>query len=133
MFGTILKSAAEGATQTQQQNPMDSSMNFMMIFNIFIGIYLLYYAIKGTGKVYENDYPQEMKEEHSKILRKFCWVAGAGLLVLSILEYIFGMNSPWSIVSIVYVLGCIAGYFILFRVKFKDYLQKSKPPKKQKK
>ena len=59
----------------------------MMIFDIFIAIYLLYYAIKGSGKAYENDYPEEMQEAHRKLLRTFCWITGVPLLVLSILEY----------------------------------------------
>lgn len=127
MLSTATSQAAEA------QNPMSSSMNFMMIFNIFIAAYLLYYAIKGTGKVYENEYPKAMKEEHAKLLRKFCWITGVGLLVFSILEYIKGFNSVWTIVSIVYVLGCIVVYFILFRVRFKEYLAKPKAKAKTKK
>ena len=122
-----------------------SNMNSMMVwFNIFIAVYLLYYAIKGSGKVYENDYPKEMKEEHAKFLRMFCWVTGVGMLVLSILEYISisnadaaagSFNSPFTIVSIVYVLACIVVYFVVFQKKFRPYLKKDKttPAKTKKK
>jgi len=48
---------------------MDGAFNFMMIFDIFIAVYLLYYAIKGSGKAYENDYPEEMQAAHRKLLR----------------------------------------------------------------
>ena len=106
-------------------------MDFMLMFNIFIAAYLLYYAFKGSGKVYENDYPKAMKEAHAKLLRKFCWITGVGLLVLTILEFIYGFNSPWAIVSIVFVLGCVAIYFILFRVRFKEFLSKPKNPTKK--
>lgn len=104
---------------------MDGAFNFMMIFDIFIAVYLLYYAIKGSGKAYENDYPEEMQEAHRKLLRTFCWITGAPLLVLSILEYMSaeGIRSPWSIVSIIYILACVVAYFIIFRVKFKEYLR----------
>ncbi len=104
---------------------MDGAFSFMILFNIFIAVYLLYYAIKGTGKVYENDYPAEMKEAHAKLLRKFCWIAGVPLLVLSVLEYMSnqGISSIWGIISIVYILGCVVGYFIIFKVRFKEYLR----------
>ncbi|MEG0251357.1 MAG: hypothetical protein RR625_01850 [Christensenellaceae bacterium] len=104
---------------------MQSTFSFMILFNIFIAVYLLYYAIKGTGKIYENEYPTEMKESHNKLLRKFCWITGVPLLVLSILEYASqkGISSIWGIISIVYVLGCVVVYFVLFRVRYKDYLK----------
>ncbi len=132
MFQLITKAAeATGAAgATAAQNPMASSMNFMMLFNIFIAIYLLYYAIKGSGKAYENDYPKEMKESHAKMLRKFCWITGVGLLILSILEYQQGFNSVWSIISIVFVLSCVVIYVVLLRVRYKEYFSKSKPSKK---
>ena len=104
---------------------MDGAFNFMMLFDIFIAVYLLYYAINGSGKAYENDYPAEMQEEHCKMLRRFCWIAGVPLLVLSILEYTSseGITSIWSIISIVYILTCVVVYFVMFRVKFKEYLR----------
>ena len=113
----------------ESQDIMGSSMNFMMIFNIFIAAYLLYYAIKGTGKVYENEYPKAMQESYMKFMRKFCWITGIGMLILSILEYINKSNSIFTVISIVYVLGCVVLYFILFRVKYKEFLKKSKPAK----
>jgi hypothetical protein len=106
--------------------------DFMLIFNIFIAAYLLYYAIKGEGKVYENDYPKAMKEEHTNMLRLFCWVTGAGMLLLSILEFAFGFGSIITTISIAFVLGCIVIYFIFFRIRFKEYLKSTKPEKKKK-
>jgi len=108
---------------------VDQAMGFMSMFNIFIAAYVLFYAIKGTGKVYENDYPKAMKEEHAKFMRTFCWVLGLGLLPLAVLEYAYGSDSIWFIISMIFVAVCIAAYFILFRIKFKQYL--SKPKKKK--
>ena len=45
--------------------------DFMLYFNVLIAIYLLYYAIKGSGKIYENDFPEEAKKAHNTFLRKF--------------------------------------------------------------
>lgn len=116
---------AAPATETQQGGSM-LGMDFMLIFNIFIAVYLLYYAIKGTGKIYENDYPKEMKEVHDKFLRKFCWIVGAGMLVLGILELSLTDNMWVSIVSMVFVLAAIVAYFIFFRMRFKSYFSKKK-------
>lgn len=119
------QAAAVGATTAASM--VDSSMTFMVIFDIFIAVYLLYYAIKGEGKLYETgDYPKEMREEHAKILRKFCWIVGIPMLVLSILEYIYSYNSIWGIILIAYVLTCVVVYFIIFQVRFRKYLRPEK-------
>ncbi len=119
-----LRALAEQSAATQGQANAAPGMDFMLMFNIFIAGYLLYYAIKGTGKVYENDYPPAMKEAHSKFMRKFCWIVGAGMLVFTILEFIQGFGSIWTTISIVYVLGGVVIYFIVFRVRFKQFLKK---------
>ena len=33
--------------------------DFMLFFNILISIYILYYGIKGSGKIYDVNYPEE--------------------------------------------------------------------------
>lgn len=112
---------------------VDQAMDFMVIFNIFIGGYLLYYAILGKGKLYEGDYPAAMQEEHVKLLRKFCWFVGIPMLVLSILEYVYGFGSIWSTISVVYVLSAVVIYFIIFYHRFKQYLHPEKAKAQQKK
>ncbi|MGI6154071.1 MAG: hypothetical protein ACOYJB_09620 [Christensenellaceae bacterium] len=107
-----------------QGSPIDGSMSFMIMFNIVIAIYILYYAFKGTGRLYDNEFPQDMQEAYRSMMRKFCWVVGIGLLILSVLEYIYGWRSPVAIVSICYILGCVAAYFVIFRVKFKSFIKK---------
>lgn len=114
---------------------IDSSMNMMVIFDVFIAVYLLYYAVKGEGKLYENDFPKAMQEEHRKLLRKFCWITGTPMLVLSVLEYIYSYRSVWSYIVIGYGLACVAVYVIIFRVRFGKYLhpEKARTPVKSKK
>ena len=127
----------EAAATTTTESGGMFGMDFMIIFSIFIGVYLLFYAIKGTGKVYENEYPKEMQGLYVSMMRKFCWIVGAGLLGLSVLEYmeyngyIAGTGSIFSIISMVFVLVCVVLYFIIFRTKFKDYIKKDKPVKKK--
>lgn len=108
----------------------------MVVFDVFIAVYLLYYAIKGSGKLYEGgDYPKEMREEHCRMLRKFCWIVSVPMLVLSVLEYIYSYMSIWGIILIVYVLVCLTVYFILFQKRFRKYLRPEKantPAKKGK-
>ncbi len=101
------------------------AMNFMVVFNIFIAIFLIYYAIKGSGRAYENDYPAEMKEDAAIMMRKFCWIAGVPMLVLSILEFgkVGNLQNVWAIISIVYILGCVVAYLVMFRMRFKEYLR----------
>lgn len=105
--------------------------DFILYFNLFIAVYVLYYAIRGEGKIYENDYPKAMKEDHAKFLRKFCWIIGLGMLPLTILELAFQGSAEVSILSwinIGYVFACIVVYLILFRIRFGKYVY----PKKNK-
>ena len=113
---------------------IDSSMNLMVIFDLFIAAYLLYYAIKGEGKLYENDFPKAMQEEHTKLLRKFCWIAGVPMLILSVLEYMYSYRSVWAYIVIGYGLACVIVYVIIFRVRFAKYLdtKKAQTPAKKK-
>lgn len=107
--------------------------NFMLYFNLFIAVYVLYYAIRGEGKIYENDYPKEIKEAHAKFLRKFCWVIGIGMLPLTILELAFQDNAALGFLSwanIGFVLVCIVIYLVLFKVRFGKYVYTQKPKKK---
>lgn len=115
-------------------------MDFMLYFNLFICAYLLYYGIKGQGKIYENDYPDEIKESHAKLLRKFCLITGIGLCPLTIVELMFssqnqdpnlvGSSSGWfSWVSIGFVAVCVVVYLIIFKVRFGEAL---KDPRKRK-
>lgn len=105
---------------------MNEAMSFMGIFNVFIAVYLLYYGIKGTGKIYEGDYPKEMRESHNKMLRKFCLIVGIPMLGLSILEYMYGFQSIWGTLNICYVLGAVIVYLIIFYSRYRKYLQPNK-------
>lgn len=112
-------------------NVIDSTMSFMVIFDVFIAVYLLYYAIRGEGKLYEGgEFPEAMREEHKKLLRKFCWIVSVPMLVLSVLEYIFSYTSIWATILIIYVLVCIVIYFIVFQKRFKKYLHPEKVKEK---
>ena len=117
---------------------MQGAMDFMTLFDAFIGVYLTYYAIRGEGKLFEGDYPKEMQEENKKILRIFCWVIGPPMIVFSVLEYIYGFGTIWSTISIIYVLAGVVGYVIVFYKKFGHILhpkkdsKKGKPAKKKK-
>ena len=106
--------------------------DFMLYFNLFIAVYVLYYAFRGTGKIYENDYPNEIKEAHAKFLRKFCWIVGIGMLPLTILELVFGSNGVYSVfswINIGFVLACVVFYLVIFKVKFGKYVYTKKPRK----
>lgn len=111
---------------------MGTTGNFndiMLYFMLFAAVYVLYYAIRGEGKIYENDYPKAMQEDHKKFLRTFCWIIGIGILPLTILEFIFPSNAFISWANIGYVLACVVVYLILFRRKFGKYIYPQKPGK----
>lgn len=103
--------------------------DFMLYFNLFIAVYVLYYAIRGTGRIYENDYPQAIKEDHAKLLRKFCWIVGLGMLPLTVLELVYNTDASGSFfswINIGFVLVAVVTYLVIFRVKFGKYVYTKK-------
>lgn len=61
--------------------------NMFSLLQVFIGVYLLFCAITGKGKVLENDYLKVPREEYVKKLRILSAIAGTVLTVSSALEY----------------------------------------------
>lgn len=68
------------------------------LLQVFIGVYLLYCAITGKGKVLENEFLKVPREEYVKKLRIFAAISGAVLTVSSALEY-FGVIVAGSTLS----------------------------------
>ena len=93
-------------------------LDFMLYFNILIAVYILYYAIRGKGKIYDVDYPEAAKIEYCSMLRKFCWIVGVFMLVLSIIELCIMNSVPSSIYLLISWLniGCVLAAVIIFVV-----------------
>lgn len=64
------------------------SFGLMTLFEVCIGIYLLYAAVKGSGKLYENDYLNCSREEYVAGMRKLAVLTGVLMLLSSGLELI---------------------------------------------
>ena len=103
-------------------------LDFMFYFNILIAIYVLYYAFRGKGRIYEVDYPEEARIEYCRMLRLFCWVVGIFMLVLSIAElilyntpelYVYSSIVSW--INIICVLVAVVVFIIVTKKKFGKY------------
>ena len=118
----------------------NSVNSFMSLFMVFIGVMALYSAITGKGPIFNNDYPKAMKEDSNKMLRKFCWYIGPVALITGGLDYFWSrivgeevVNSGGFILaqlpyllSMVLTIPAIVLYIVLFRKRFKQYLNKKK-------
>ena len=62
---------------------------FFSIFQLVIGAYLIYAAITGKGKLYENDNLKEniSREKYVKKMRVYALVTGIVMLIGAVLEY----------------------------------------------
>lgn len=69
------------------------------LFSLIIGVYLIYAAIAGKGKLYENEYLNCPREQYVKGLRILAAISGVLLTVSNLLEYlgIIGYGSPLAI------------------------------------
>lgn len=71
------------------------------LIGLLIGVYLLYAAITGKGKLYENEYISCSKEQYDKGLRRLSAVSGALLTLTNGLQYI-GVVQAGSVLGIVF-------------------------------
>ena len=67
--------------------------NMFSLLQLIIGVYLLYCAAMGKGKIFENDYIKVPRAEYVKKLRVLSAISGTILTVTSALEY-FGVLVP---------------------------------------
>lgn len=69
------------------------------LFSLIIGAYLIYAAIAGKGKLYENEYLNCPREQYVKGLRILAAISGVLLTVSNLLEYlgVIGYGSPLAI------------------------------------
>ena len=67
--------------------------NMFSLLQLIIGVYLLYCAAMGKGKIFENDYIKVPRAEYVKKLRVLSAISGAILTATSALEY-FGVLVP---------------------------------------
>ena len=67
--------------------------NMFSLLQLILGVYLLYCAAMGKGKIFENDYIKVPRAEYVKKLRILSAISGGVLTVSSALEY-FGVIVP---------------------------------------
>lgn len=104
------------------ENQFGDINQMMSAFTIIIGVFVLYSAITGKGPAYKSTYPKAMKAEADKLLRQLCWILAPILIVTGVLDYLGYTWAFW--VNIGLMAPCLVVYFVLFRKKFKQYLQK---------
>lgn len=61
--------------------------DMLSLFSLIIGVYLIYAAIVGRGKLYENEYLNCPREQYVKGLRILAAISGVLLTVSNLLEY----------------------------------------------
>lgn len=73
--------------------------DMLSLFSLIIGVYLIYAAIVGRGKLYENEYLNCPREQYVKGLRILAAISGVLLTVSNLLEYlgVIAYGSPIAI------------------------------------
>ncbi|MDO5110786.1 MAG: hypothetical protein Q4E65_00610 [Clostridia bacterium] len=96
-------------------------MDFFNIFEIGIGLYLLYAAITGKGRYYDNEYCKVPREQYVKVMRIFAWIVGILIMVAPVLQLtgLMAETSVWGwILWLINMIG-IAGMLVA-NVKMTD-------------
>jgi len=79
----------------------------MTLFELFIAVYLLYSAVKGDGKLYENEYLNCSREEYVKGMRILALITGLLMLASSGLELLNVVDPVSALGIILWVLTFI--------------------------
>ena len=88
------------------------SFDFLDLFQILIGVYMLVYAIIGKGKIYENEYIKEGSEKkYHKMMRISLAVLGP-LALLGALVSIFNWDPTGTLYLIIWGLTLV-GFIML--------------------
>lgn len=95
---------------------MNDFNNIMVYANLLIGIYVIYSAIAGKGKAFENDYPKEIKESVFKFNRIMFFIVGPVMTISSVLELLKVKFFEWF--TVIFVLAALVVYLIVFYSKF---------------
>lgn len=74
------------------------SFGLMTLFEVCVGAYLIYAAIKGDGKLYENEFLNCSREEYVSVMRKLAVITGLLMLISSGLE-LGGLVETGSVLS----------------------------------
>ena len=69
--------------------------DLFILFQLAAGIYLLIGAIRGKGKLFQNEYLKISREKYIKVMRILCAVSGVALIFTNTLEILglFTMDS----------------------------------------
>lgn len=81
------------ATDTALAAASSSNM-VMVIFKAFIAVYLIVGAIRGKGKLIDNEFPKCKPETYRRVMRILCAVTGVVVLLNSAVEFL--ANSAYS-------------------------------------
>jgi Na+-driven multidrug efflux pump len=93
-----------------------------------IGAMCLYFAFKGTGMAYNNNYPEKIKAEANKLLRVFLWIIGPIVLLQGYFDT-QGLTTKYPFIFPIFFavsFGIIIAYVIIFKKKFGSELKKDK-------
>lgn len=122
LFETLATAAPTVTGGTTGGTGLQGMDQFMSAFTVFIGLLALYSAFTGKGPAFKNDYPKAMQADANKMMRTFCWILGPIVTVFGVLEY---MGFQWAyLVNMGFTLPAVVVYVILFRRRFKQYLNK---------
>lgn len=108
--------------------------NLFGVFEIGVGVYLLYGAFTGKGQMYQTDNIKKDKvDEYKKAVRLMCFILGPMLAALGAVDTINAQNpsSILRIISIVLMVLTFIGVAVLFVIAFR-MTDRSKPAKAKK-
>ncbi|MDL2234975.1 hypothetical protein LJC07_02335 [Christensenellaceae bacterium OttesenSCG-928-L17] len=98
-------------------------MDMLNGFQALIGAYLLYCAITGKGKLYENDNVKEgMEQTYKKRMRQFAWALGPLMIAQCVLDWQGGvqenaaMTTAGHVVFGLVIVGVVAMLVISARM-----------------
>lgn len=116
---------------------MSEGSGFLNIFELFLGVYMLYGAVTAKGQFYKTDNVKKgMEEKYKKIIRLFCVLLGIPMTIIGAFgTFIKGAMTDMALLEllnkVIFALWILSfiGVIILFVLVFRmtDRTKTSKP------
>jgi|GEM_PF-4329945 len=101
---------------------MDNFTGMFSMFELGLGVYMLYCSITNGGQLFKNEnIKQGMEEKYHRLVRLFGFILGPMMVALGVVDYLNGTRQDPALLTVMYVLWglTLAGIALLFIFTFR--------------
>lgn len=95
--------------------------SYFNLFQVVLSLWLLYYAVSGKGKIFENEYLKVPRKQYVRVMRILSLITGLIMGLGAALEYFgvitMGSAGSWAVWALT-LAGCL--WLIIYNIRCTD-------------